>query len=54
MTDIDVLLTETRKFDPPTEFRRTANVASPDIYDKAKQDPEKFWAASKFLILVEQ
>src|SRR6266550_4395653 len=44
MTDIDVLLTETRKFDPPPEFSRTANVASPDIYDKAGQDPEKFWA----------
>ena len=44
MTDIDVLLTETRKFESPTEFRRTANVSSPDIYDKAKQDPETFWA----------
>ncbi len=44
MTDIDVLLTETRKFDAPTEFRRTANVSSPDIYEKAEQDPEKFWA----------
>ena len=44
MTDIDVLLTETRKFDAPTEFRRTANVSSPDTYEKAELDPEKFWA----------
>jgi acetyl-CoA synthetase len=44
MTDIDVLLTENRKFPPPTEFARQANVRSPDVYDKAARDPEKFWA----------
>ena len=44
MTDIDVLLTETRKFEPPPEFRLTANVPTPDVYDKAELDPEKFWA----------
>ncbi|HEV7839222.1 MAG TPA: acetate--CoA ligase [Gemmatimonadaceae bacterium] len=44
MTDIDVLLQENRKFDPPPEFRLTANVSSPEIYDKAGLDTERFWA----------
>jgi acetyl-CoA synthetase len=44
MTDIDVLLEENRKFEPPAEFRQTAIVASPDIYRTAAQEPEKFWA----------
>src|SRR5437762_1517801 len=44
MTDIDVLLEETRKFEPPPEFTLTANVSSPDIYEDAARDPEKFWA----------
>ncbi|HYU51362.1 MAG TPA: acetyl-coenzyme A synthetase N-terminal domain-containing protein, partial [Gemmatimonadaceae bacterium] len=44
MTDIDVLLQENRKFEPPPEFRRTANVSSPDILEKVARDPEKFWA----------
>ena len=44
MTDIDVLLTENRKFEPPPEFKRHANVSSPEIYEKAAGDPEKFWA----------
>ena len=44
MTDIDVLLTETRKFEPPPEFRLAAHASAPDIYDKAALDPEKFWA----------
>ena len=44
MTDIDVLLQENRKFEPPPEFRLTANVSAPEIYDKANLDYEKFWA----------
>ncbi|HEV7593759.1 MAG TPA: acetate--CoA ligase [Gemmatimonadaceae bacterium] len=44
MTDIDVLLTENRKFEPPPEFKRQANVSSPAIYEEAARDPEKFWA----------
>ena len=44
MTDIDVLLTENRKFDPAPEFKRQANVSSPQIYEEAARDPEKFWA----------
>src|SRR3954467_11854762 len=44
MTDIDVLLEENRKFDPPNEFRRTANVSNDKIYEQAARDPERFWA----------
>ena len=44
MTDIDVLLQENRKFEPPAEFRLSALASSPDIYQKAAADPEKFWA----------
>jgi acetyl-CoA synthetase len=44
MTDIDVLLTENRKFEPPAEFRQRAHVSSPDIYEAAARDHEKFWA----------
>jgi acetyl-CoA synthetase len=43
MTDIDVLLKETRTFAPPAAFARTANV-SRDVYDRAARDPEAFWA----------
>ncbi|HKV52534.1 MAG TPA: acetate--CoA ligase [Gemmatimonadaceae bacterium] len=43
MTDIDVLLKETRTFAPPAGFSRTANV-SRDVYDRAARDPEAFWA----------
>jgi acetyl-CoA synthetase len=44
MTDIDVLLEETRKFLPSDEFRRRAHVTSTEIYDAAAADPEGFWA----------
>ncbi|MFN2638331.1 MAG: acetyl-coenzyme A synthetase N-terminal domain-containing protein, partial [Gemmatimonadaceae bacterium] len=44
MTDIDVLLQENRKFEPPPEFARAANVSSTAIYEQAARDPEKFWA----------
>ena len=42
--DIDVLLSETRKFEPDAAFRRAAHVSSGDIYEKAAADPEQFWA----------
>ena len=42
--DIDVLLSETRKFEPDAAFRRAAHVSSKEIYDKAAADPEHFWA----------
>ncbi len=44
MTDIDVLLQEDRKFPPPEEFARNADVSSTEIYDRAAKDPEAFWA----------
>ncbi|HXE61562.1 MAG TPA: acetate--CoA ligase, partial [Gemmatimonadaceae bacterium] len=40
----DVLLQETRKFPPPADFSRAANVPSRDVYDRAARDPEAFWA----------
>ncbi|MDQ3950238.1 MAG: acetyl-coenzyme A synthetase, partial [Gemmatimonadota bacterium] len=44
MADIDVLLQEHRRFTPSEEFRRTAHVSSPEIYERAAADPEAFWA----------
>ncbi len=41
---IDALLQEDRRFRPPEEFTRKANVQDPSIYDKAAKDPEGFWA----------
>jgi acetyl-CoA synthetase len=45
MPDIDVLLHENRKFPPSDEFRKSALVNSPEIYEKAATDPEAYWAA---------
>src|SRR3954462_67671 len=46
--DIDSILREARKFDPPAEFSRHARIKSmaeyQKIYDAAAADPEKFWA----------
>jgi acetyl-CoA synthetase len=42
--DLDVLLQEHRKFEPPAAFRAQANVRSPEIYDRANADPERYWA----------
>ncbi|MDQ6719011.1 MAG: AMP-binding protein, partial [Gemmatimonadota bacterium] len=42
--DIDVLLSETRKFEPEPAFSHAAHVSSKDIYEKAAADPEHFWA----------
>ncbi|HEX6058965.1 MAG TPA: acetate--CoA ligase [Gemmatimonadaceae bacterium] len=44
MTDIDVLLQEHRKFEPPASFRESAAVADPGIYARASRDPEGYWA----------
>jgi acetyl-CoA synthetase len=43
-TDIDVLLQENRRFAPSDDFRRSARVADPSIYERAANDPEAFWA----------
>jgi acetyl-CoA synthetase len=44
MSDLDVLLTEERRFPPPESFRRSAIVSSEELYDYASRDPESFWA----------
>ena len=42
---IDVLLEERRYFEPSPEFSAQANIADQGIYEKARKDPDKFWAA---------
>ena len=44
MSEIDALLKEDRSFPPAAEWRRSANVADPGVYDRAAADPEAFWA----------
>jgi acetyl-CoA synthetase len=44
MSDIDVLLTETRSFPPPAEFRTRAHVNSEAFAEEAARDPEAYWA----------
>ena len=44
MSDIDVLLTETRSFPPPTDFRARAHVNSEAFAEEAARDPEAYWA----------
>ncbi|MGH7507602.1 MAG: AMP-binding protein, partial [Longimicrobiales bacterium] len=41
---LEALLQEDRRFAPPPEFRASATVADPAIYDRASADPEAFWA----------
>jgi acetyl-CoA synthetase len=41
---IEALLQENRTFPPTEEFRKQANIADPGIYEKARKDPEGFWA----------
>ncbi|MGH9409685.1 MAG: acetate--CoA ligase [Vicinamibacterales bacterium] len=44
MSEIDALLKEDRSFPPSADWRRTAHVSDPAIYDRAANDPEAFWA----------
>ena len=44
MTDIDVLLTETRVFPPPSAFRDAALVRDRTLHDRAEADPVGYWA----------
>jgi acetyl-CoA synthetase len=44
MTEIHALQKEDRRFPPPDEFRKSANINDPAIYEKAAKDPEAFWA----------
>ena len=41
---IEALLQEDRRFPPPEEFARQANVRDPGVYEKAQKDFEGFWA----------
>jgi len=41
---IEALLQEGRKFPPPREFGRRANVRSSSVYQAAAKDPVAFWA----------
>ena len=44
MTDIDVLLTETRSFPPPPDFQRQAIVRDRALHDLGEADPERYWS----------
>jgi len=41
---ISALLLEERRFPPSDEFQKQANASDPGIYDRARNDPEAFWA----------
>ncbi|MCM8746622.1 acetate--CoA ligase [Thermomicrobium sp. CFH 73360] len=42
---IEGLLVETRRFPPPAEFVAQANMRDPSVYERARRDPEGFWAS---------
>jgi acetyl-CoA synthetase len=42
---LDALLQENRLFPPPEKFREQANANDPEIYERARRDPEGFWEA---------
>ena len=44
-SDLEALLHEHRKFEPPDAFRAAALVSSADVYTKASADPEAYWAS---------
>jgi acetyl-CoA synthetase len=43
--EIDALLSENRRFPPPDHWRNAASVTDPDVYRRAAEDPEAFWAS---------
>ena len=43
MTAIEALLKEKRKFPPPREFARHANIGRASIYAEAERSPARFW-----------
>ena len=43
-SDLEALLHEHRKFEPPEAFRAAALLSSPDVYAEAAADPEAYWA----------
>ena len=44
MSEIDNLLQEDRQFPPSAEWRKSAHISDPQIYERAARDPEAFWA----------
>jgi non-ribosomal peptide synthetase component E (peptide arylation enzyme) len=40
----EILLQEERRYPPPQEFQRHANISDPVVYQEAAQDLEGFWA----------
>jgi acetyl-CoA synthetase len=42
-SDIDVLLQENRRFEPPAALAAEAHARDASIYERADADPEKFW-----------
>ena len=42
-TPIEALLKERRKFPPPKDFAKKANINRPSIYTEAAKNPVKFW-----------
>jgi acetyl-CoA synthetase len=42
---IEGLLIESRRYPPPKAFAERANVNDPEIYQRAHDDPESFWAS---------
>ncbi|MFL5619100.1 MAG: AMP-binding protein, partial [Gemmatimonadaceae bacterium] len=43
-SDLEALLHEHRKFEPPDAFRAAAQPSNPDVYKRAAADPEAYWA----------
>jgi acetyl-CoA synthetase len=41
---LEALLTEERRFPPPSDFRAQANANDPELYRRARENPEEFWA----------
>jgi acetyl-CoA synthetase len=41
---LEALLKEDRRFAPDAAFRERANASDPDLYTRAAEDPEAFWA----------
>ena len=37
-------LMQVEKFEPPAQFRASAQITDPDVYAEANRDPEAYWA----------
>ncbi|MGH2989697.1 MAG: hypothetical protein ACRDMA_07505, partial [Solirubrobacterales bacterium] len=44
-SELDVLLRTEQTFPPPSEFAAQANASDPEIYARADEDPETWWAS---------